>query len=405
MGLSLALYLPLLLRGVDRTAVAQTAGFIGLQLIWWQVILGNRVITRFFTRDLVWVNKFHQLAGKYGFFVILLHPVLMISIYGSVVTSLSLSPASRFDQGVSFGRSALVLLAVVWLASALVRTRLSWRWWKRLHLLGYLVLPLLFAHVLLLSPSVSRFPLLKVWLYFLIVSFAGVVLLRLADWAALTKKPYKITGVSPVARKVTRLSMKPLGKSFQPQPGQFAYFQARRFGETHPFTISHFDEKSGEISFSIKALGPYSAELAKLKSGSTVFLDGPYGVFTQEIGTATRPVVAIAGGIGITPFVRWLEKQRINYFFLGCRTEADIAHKKIIDNSGVHAVYALNRERKPGYVPGYITADLVEKSVKEDLPACDFYICGPPPMMEKLQKALVAKGVNPSRIRMEKFSL
>lgn len=404
--LSFALYLPLLGDDINRLSVGRFIGFVGLQFIWWQVVLGGRQLTRYLTPDLVWINKVHQLSGTYGFLIILLHPLLMISLYG---TALVWPPSfdSTFDIGVRAGMTALVLLAFIWLASALLRGRLGWRWWKRLHMMAYIVFPLLFLHMVMTGSSIQRFSWLEIWLYTIVTAFWGILLLRITHWAGLTKHRYSVTAMTKVGKDVTRFRLQPLDRGVRPRPGQFAYLQGWRYGEAHPFTISHYDSQSGELSFSIKAVGPYSRRLTTLRPGDTVFVDGPYGVFTREIGHTDRPIVVIAGGIGITPFLRHLEKGVIAHLFWGCHTQADFVYQDKIRASGVKSHFVLSGQTKPtpGYTVGVIDIELVERTLDQPLSKYDFYLCGPSPMMKSLNKQLAGRGVKPAQIRQEKFSL
>lgn len=405
-GLSILLYLPLIMSDVDRLTLGRFLGLVGLQLIWWQIILGNRQLVRLVTPDLLWVNRLHRLMGTYGFLLILFHPLLMISIYGlSLVWPPSF--ASGFDIGVRLGATALMLLAFVWFTSALFRTKIAWRLWKRSHYLGYVIFPLICTHMLLVGSSRQQYWWLGLWLSASIAAFWGVVLLRVLAWGAVTKQRYRVVETTEVARDVTRFWLQPTGKGIKPRPGQFAYFQGWRYGEAHPFTVSHYDEESGEISFSIKAVGPYSNRLTRLMAGDIIYIDGPYGTFTEEIAHSDRPVVAIAGGIGITPFIRNLEMGHIDYLFLACRTKDDIAYRNTIESSNVKTSIILSEpaKKEPGYEYGTIDAALLTGKLKNSLSEYDFYLCGPPPMMKSLVDQLVEHGVSPRHIYQEKFSL
>ena len=62
------------------------------------------------------------------------------------------------------------------------------------------------------------------------------------------------------------------------------------------------------MSFQIKALGDYTRGLAqRLQPGQGVRVEGPYGRF--DLGRRKRRArqIWIAGGIGVTPFLAWLE--------------------------------------------------------------------------------------------------
>lgn len=92
------------------------------------------------------------------------------------------------------------------------------------------------------------------------------------------------------------------------QPGQFAFVAFDDREGAHPFTIASADRGDRVISFQIKALGDYTRDLAgRLHSGQAVRVEGPYGRFDLARCNPQARQIWIAGGIGITPFLAWLE--------------------------------------------------------------------------------------------------
>src|SRR5690606_10088326 len=85
----------------------------------------------------------------------------------------------------------------------------------------------------------------------------------------------------------------------------FVTFDARE--GAHPYTIASANPAgTHRLTFQIKALGDYTRELAQhLAVGQPVQVEGPYGRFDHRRGEARQAWVA--GGIGITPFLAWLE--------------------------------------------------------------------------------------------------
>lgn len=91
--------------------------------------------------------------------------------------------------------------------------------------------------------------------------------------------------------------------------GQFAFVTFDRSEGAHPFTIASSDQGKGQITFQIKALGDYTTDLDhKLKVGQAVTIEGPYGKFNFKRRKAKAGQIWIAGGIGITPFLAWLDE-------------------------------------------------------------------------------------------------
>ena len=92
------------------------------------------------------------------------------------------------------------------------------------------------------------------------------------------------------------------------QPGQFAFVSFDDREGAHPFTIASADRGDNTISFQIKALGDYTRSLAtRLQAGQVVRVEGPYGRFDIARCNPRARQIWIAGGIGLTPFLAWLE--------------------------------------------------------------------------------------------------
>lgn len=90
--------------------------------------------------------------------------------------------------------------------------------------------------------------------------------------------------------------------------GQFAFVTFDRSEGAHPFTIASADRGDRNISLQIKGLGDYTRGLAqRLRSGQAVKVEGPYGQFDLSRRNPRAQQIWIAGGIGISPFLAWLE--------------------------------------------------------------------------------------------------
>lgn len=92
------------------------------------------------------------------------------------------------------------------------------------------------------------------------------------------------------------------------QAGQFALLTFDAVEGAHPFTIASAPKTSGPITFQIKALGDYTRKLPyRLAQGQEVKIEGPYGRMNYRNGRKSAEQIWIAGGIGVTPFIAWLE--------------------------------------------------------------------------------------------------
>jgi len=100
-----------------------------------------------------------------------------------------------------------------------------------------------------------------------------------------------------------------LGQGWQGhRPGQFALVTFNTLEGSHPFTIASADGGDGRVTFLIKSLGDFTRNLAhKIRVGQPVTVEGPYGCFDFNRRNHKAHQIWIAGGIGVTPFLAWLE--------------------------------------------------------------------------------------------------
>jgi predicted ferric reductase len=100
---------------------------------------------------------------------------------------------------------------------------------------------------------------------------------------------------------------------FAHRPGQFAFVTFDPAEGAHPFTIASADRGDGTVRFCVKALGDHTRKLGQtLAAGQAVRVEGPYGRFQLDRRDPQRRQVWVAGGVGVTPFLAWLEAQRAN---------------------------------------------------------------------------------------------
>jgi len=101
------------------------------------------------------------------------------------------------------------------------------------------------------------------------------------------------------------------------QAGQFVFAQFDGAEGHHPFTIASAPGACGKaadgaqrVRLVIKPLGDYTGQLHRqLQVGQALRIEGPYGHFHGQ-GAQERQQVWIAGGVGITPFIAFLEARQ-----------------------------------------------------------------------------------------------
>jgi len=198
--------------------------------------------------------------------------------------------------------------------------------------------------------------------------------------------------------------------------GQFLFITIKPAGNEliKHFSFSSSPTEKEHIEFTKKFTdSEFSAALKALKPDDWARIEAPFGEFTFE---GEHPKIAmLAGGIGITPLVSickyCIDKQLATKITLlyGCRTEGDIAFRKELEemqkqNSNLKIVFILN-EAGSGWkgAVGVINADIVKKEIPEYKETM-FYTCGPPPMVEVMEKLVESLGLPKTQLKLEYFS-
>lgn len=393
--------------------LAKTGSLCGTLLLFWQFLLGCRqAVARWVTPDYLWVIRLHRRLGIAAVWLIALHPVFIIPYYrikpGLQPLFAALpEPLNRF---VPPGIAAFVLLLVIALSSTVLRDRLSHRAWYVMHLTSYAVLPLVYIHGFPIGMTLDETGLSRFWIGLFVLTGLFFVF-RLLSRLGLAESRYEVTDVIPEGRDTVEIAMRPLRRPLQPGSAQFAFFRRLLLEPARPFTVSKYDADSGALSITVKSMGRISGKLQTVQPGERFRVDGPYGVFGREAFQTSRPIVMLAGGIGVTPFRRMIDElealpDREVYLFYGNPEEPDIAHREEIEDADhVDVIHVLSGTPEHQELEtGQISIDLIQKYLDQRLVDCEYFLCGPPPMIHKLEADLLDHGVPGNRIHHELFS-
>src|SRR3989344_669426 len=394
--------------GGIQYATGNILGIAGAVFMWWQFLLGIRFISRFITRDYVAILKLHKFLGKYGVLLALIHPFWQVYNYSDWKLLLLPKLTTEFYSNVLFGQGAFVLLSLIWILSALFRSKIRFRPWLYIHYLVYPAMAMVFLHSRAIGTFLNTIPGMELYWNFLLLTFCVVVIYRIANLFNLGRAIYRLNRKETKSDGITIYTFMPVRGRIQPKIGQFAYIRPRFFAEAHPFTVMKYDRERGNLTFGIKAVGPFTNQLEKLTVGDKVYLDGPYGVFTTE-GQSNAPKVVFAGGIGITPFVELIKRfggKRTIMFYANKVLENAIFREEFKQELQTNYIDAISQEKVKDklIIEGRITQEVIKKFVPQDyLDHANFFLCGPPPFMAAIQIALVSLGVSKEKIYSEEF--
>lgn len=188
----------------------------------------------------------------------------------------------------------------------------QWRWWHKLS--GPLFLIVILHWLSFKSPITLDSP-SGIWLALLCVLGVIGALYKLLLYPLVAKAgEYQVTAVR-VEKNSLHLELIPQGRGFPFKAGQFAFLSMQEKGlrEPHPFTIASAQAHDGRIEFVIRALGDYTQRLRRqVKVGMRADIYAPYGRFKRPQAAARE--IWIGGGVGISPFISWLQDEAAGQF-------------------------------------------------------------------------------------------
>lgn len=388
----------------DASRLLAVLGFV---VLFFQYVLASRVRAFESSLGLDRLIQVHRKTGIAALALLFLHGVLYSS-YELALGFLTLGWQKLLGIG------ALVLLIAV-AGAAILWKSLGWRYetWKRVHYASYVILPLGFLHALLLGTTVNSSLVTRIYFIVLLALYVLVVASRIVKRLQVRAHPYTVSDVRRESHDIVSLRFNGPVPVFA--PGQFMIvnlFRGSGYSESHPYTISSGPDEE-HLRISAKGIGDFSRSLAEVAPGTRALIEAPYGVFSYDNASGDS-LVFIAGGIGITPFLSQLSalrsrgEQRKVRLIWGNKTREDIAFADELEAARQHLddfelVHVLSNEEWEGET-GFVDESLVRKYV-DDADQAQFFVCGPPIMMEKLIPALHEMGVPDSRLHYERFAL
>ncbi len=156
-----------------------------------------------------------------------------------------------------------------------------------------------------------------------------------------------------------------------------------------------------------------------LKPGDMVKISGPYGDFLAK--DTDREMCFIGGGAGMAPLrshilhqLEGINSNRRITFWYGARSVKEMFyHEEFTDLAGrfdnfTYHVALSSPEKEDNWtgLTGFIHTHLIESYLKnhEDPTEIEYYLCGPPPMIDAVIDSLYELGVEDDMIFYDKFS-
>jgi predicted ferric reductase len=400
--------------GGAATFLGSLTGLVGMYLALLMVLLVSRIpaIERVLGQD--GLLRWHRRLAPWPISLLLAHALFITVGYAQAARA-----GLGHQVAVLLTRYPDVLIATVGLgimaaigviSIRAIRRRLPRETWWLIHLWMYLALALSFAHVLALGPSFVGHPLTQIVWSVAWAAPAGLVLCYRFGLPVVRSLRHRlvVTEVRPEGPGVVSVicSGRHLDK-LAIAGGQFFFWRfltRSMWWQAHPYTMSALPQPP-YVRLTVKAVGDHSSAVAKLRPGTRIAVEGPYGAFTKY--AQQRPLaLLVAAGIGVTALRSLLEDMPRNaapvVLLRGTRPEDLVLRKEIAE------LVRYRRGRLYELVGTREQAALDERSLPRlvpDLHRRDIYVCGPEGFVTSIVDLAARLGVPAEAVHHEAYAL
>lgn len=403
------------------TSLGRLTGLVAADLLLIQVLLMARVpwIERSYGQDRL--ARIHRLVGFTSLNLMLVHIVLITLGYagtdgsGLVAEAWNLVTTYPGMLLAALGSAALILVAVT--SVRVARARLRYESWHLLHLYAYLGVGLSLPHQLWSGADFLTSPLATVyWWTVYIATTACIITFRLGlpIWRSF-RHDLRVDRVVTEGKGTTSVYLH--GRDLDRMPVQAGQFFHWRFlgrpgwTRAHPYSLSA-PPRSTMLRITVKELGDGSRDLRRLRRGTRVLVEGPYGRLTSAVRTRQH-LTMIACGIGITPLRALIEAEFYRpgqaVLIYRARRAGDFTFSRELDHlaqsRGVRVAYLPGGRGSDGSWLPAGTGDEVAALIRlaPHVQDSDVFVCGPEDWMASVADCLYRAGVPASQVHVERF--
>ena len=413
-GIQLATRSPLSGGGALLTELGRWSGLLGTYGALLIILLVARIPVLERSVGLDRMVMWHRRLGPAVLVLILAHVVLITAGYAASEAVSYLSETWTFASTYSWLLPAMAGLALMVMAGVtswrVARRAMKYETWWITHLYFYLAIALAYLHQITLGQQFVTHRWARwIWIGMYVVTFGLLIAYRIAAPVLRSRRhDLRVHSVSRESKDTVSVWMsgRDLDK-LRARGGQFfgwRFMTRDMWWQSHPYSLSAGPDNAF-LRITVKDLGDHSRSLARLKPGTRVVAEGPYGVFTADARHGDR-VVLVAGGVGVTPIRALLDelpqKVSVDVLFRAPRPEALVLRKEL------DAIAAARPQVRVRYLVGSrhdypINARTLAYLVP-DIAAADIYVCGPSQLVDTVVEAGHHLGIEPHRIHHEAFS-
>jgi predicted ferric reductase len=400
--------------GGAATFAGSLTGMVGTYLALMMVLLVSRIpfVERVAGQD--GLVRLHRTLAPWPISLIAAHALFLTLGYAQAARTGAWHEAGTLLAKYPDVLTATIGLAIMCLIGVIslraVRRRLRRETWWLIHLWMYLALAISFAHVIVLGPSFVGHPLTRLVWSVAWAGTAGLVLGYRIGLPAVRSLRHRLTvteirpeGPGVVSVICTGRHLDKLAVS----GGQFFCWRFLARGlwwQAHPYSLSALPQPP-YLRLTVKGVGDHSQALARLRPGTKVAIEGPYGAFTRYAQRRPRALL-VAAGIGVTALRSLLEdlpRGSAPVVVLRATRPADLVltsevrelvrHRrgKIHELVGSREEAAIDEDSLPRLVP--------------DLSSRDVYVCGPEGFVAAIVEVTRNLGIPADAVHHEAFAL
>ncbi len=355
----------------------------------------------------------HRKVAPYSIFLVLGHFVFTTLSYAQAeehtvlgqLWDLVTKSAWMMPAAVAFA----LMMAISMLSYRKIRERMKYETWWVTHLYFYIAVALSFGHQVALGPMfVAHAYQRYFWTALYLAVAATIIVARFVIPITTSRKhELKVAAVVPEADGIVSIYISGVDLDLLKARGgqffQWRFMTRDWWWQAHPYSLSA-SPNSSWLRITVKDLGDQSAHLRKLRPGTAVLAEGPYGVFTAGARHG-ESIAAFAAGVGVTPIRAVLDDLPDGtavtlVYRVSEATTAPLRAEleELITSRGWRMHYLQGpRHLHP------MTADYLSQLVP-GLAGTDVYVCGPDTFTTSVMGAVRDAGVPPTRIHHEAFS-
>jgi len=400
-----------------RQEIASALGSVAFSLILVEFLLSGRFKTISDGIGMDVTMRVHRVMARTALIFALLHPFFYggtpsggarpWDVTGQLTLNLDVA-------GLASGIAAFVVLpSFVLLAVARRDLDYTYETWRLMHGVGAVLIAVLLLHHATHAGRYAGVPAVaSLWKGMTALAIGSLAYVYVIEPLRQRARAWRVASVRRLAPKQWEVSLAPDGHAgLSYRAGHFAWLNLGHSPfslHENPFSISSAPAAGPNVSFVIKELGDFTATLGHVQPGTRAFLDGPYGSLTVE-GRSEPGVVLVAGGVGIAPMLSILRQMRLT----GDPREAKLIYANRVAEQIVYrdelaafeTTYVLS-DPPEGWDAevGLVDDDLLSRVLSDQQFAeWLFVLCGPPAMMDSVERSLIAKGTPSHRILSERF--